>query len=322
MYGQHFGFARPLFSDGMTQDEAVFRTAATQQLATDLEVALTRKDSVAILAGLSGTGKTTIASDAIKGIGTRLAFACISQPPLTAHELLEQLLTDFGFEPYKKSRVERLQQWRQFMSEMTATDTRVCLLIENAEQLDGEVLRALHNLTAADAAHSPGANVVMTTIAPPDSLLTAPELQAFRQRVRLRRSIEPLSQAEIEDYLEFKCQFANADSARIFDARVASVLHDYSAGILRVIDSLLETSLISAAANNETMVTAERLARVAEEQFGMTNMVPADVDALLDTSPTNPTAAEPDVGDIPTLTDYVSGPSDEYCQQIAMGHRS
>ena len=311
MYQGHFGFSRPLFADGIAQDEYVFRTAAADRTARDLAAALSRRDAVAILAGASGTGKTTIATDALKSVGTRLAFSCISQPPLTAHELLEQLLTDFGFEPYRRSRVERLQLWRQFLSEMTATDSRICLLVESADAIAPEVLLALHALTAADAALSRGANLILTTTERPDTLLMAPAMLAFNQRVCLRKRIDPLTDAEVQDYLRFKLELAGADPDRILGADVSSLLCEYSGGIIRVIDNLLEAALCQAAAAGESAVTAGSIVEVAEQRFGLARLTDTAVDALLmgaaETPPVAPSAdpAPVESDEIPTLTEVV-----------------
>lgn len=305
MYAQHFGFSSPLFSDGLAQDDGVFRTAALEQLVQDLEVALTRKDSVVVISGMSGTGKSTIATDALKGIHTRLAFCSISHAPLTPHELLEQLLTDFGFEPYKRSRVERLQIWRQFLSEMAATDTRVCLLVENADLLSPEVLQSLHGLTAADAALSPGANVILTTAQAPERVLTGETMLAFNQRVRLRRRIDPLTETETYDYLAFKCRAAGVQCRTILANGVASQLYELSGGVFRVMENLLESALISAAAAGDSSVTAERLADTAEQQFGITRLAPSQVDDLLVESVEPGGKPSQRFDDIPTLTEFV-----------------
>jgi type II secretory pathway predicted ATPase ExeA len=325
MYQGHFGFTRPLFADGVAQDEYVFRTAAAERTARDLAAALNRRDAVAILAGASGTGKTTLATDALKSVGTRLAFSCISQPPLTAHELLEQLLMDFGFEPYRRSRVERLQLWRQFLSEMTATDSRICLLVESADTISPEVLLALHGLTAADAALSRGANVILTTTERPETLLVAPAMLAFNQRVCLRRRIDPLTEAEVQDYLGFKIELAGADPNRILGTDVASLLSEYSGGIIRVIDNLLEAALSQAAIAGEPGLTAAGVVDVAEQRFGLARMTATAVDVLLAGEGDGETArwaqsAAPvpvDPDDIPTLTEVLvparehSGPRGE-----------
>jgi general secretion pathway protein A len=327
MYEEHFGFSGPLFGDGLAQDEAVFMSGPHARLAKDLEIALSRRDAAAALSGQSGTGKSTLAGHALRGMSTRLAFRCISHAPLTAHELLEQLLCDFGFEPYRLSRVERLQTWRQFLSEMTATDTRVCLLIENAESLDVDVLKALHGLTVADATQNPGANVVLTTTQSIDDLLAPPMLQPLRQRVRLRRDLAPLGSRETRDYLTFKA--ARAGSAtEFFDEEVGATIHALTGGIVRVIDNLLESSLMLAAAKGEPRLTGKLVRAVAAEHFGIEQAASAStVERLLaETAPASnerepsdetrattaphadaavDAAPDPDRAEIPTLTDSV-----------------
>lgn len=305
MYQRHFGFSRPLFADGVAQDEFVYRTATAARAARDLTAALGRSDAVAILAGPSGTGKTTLATDALKTVGTRLAFTCISQPPLTSQELLEQLLTDFGFEPWGKSRAEQLQLWRQFLSEMTATDSRVCVLVENAEAFNPEVMLALHSLTAADAALSRGANVILTTAQPPETLLAAAEMLAFNQRVCLRRRIGALTDAEVLEYLRFKLSLGGSDPDEILDSGFAGLLEEYSGGIIRVIDNLLEAALRQAAAAGLHRLTADVIIEVAEQSFGLTRLAPAAVDSLLATTGQRQQPAAIDPDDIPTLTEFV-----------------
>lgn len=289
----------------MAQDDAVFKTEAAERLAHDLEIALARKDSVAIISGMSGTGKSTIAADALKNISTRQAFCSINHAPLTAHELLEQLLTDFGFEPYKSSRVERLQMWRQFLSEMAATETRVCLLVENAEGWSSDVLQYLHTLTAADAALTPGANVILTTSQPPERMLTTEDMLAFNQRVRLRRRIDPLTERETHDFLAFKCSLAGADAAGIFADGIATRLYELSSGIFRVIENLLESALISAAAAEEKTVTVERISQTAEQQFGIGPLEPDEVEDLLLESTSRVPQSVARLDEIPTLTEFV-----------------
>jgi DNA-binding NtrC family response regulator len=63
MYQRHFGLSRPLFADGVAQDEFVFRSAAAGAPRRP-DRRMSRSDAVAILSGASGTGKTTLATDA------------------------------------------------------------------------------------------------------------------------------------------------------------------------------------------------------------------------------------------------------------------
>jgi hypothetical protein len=111
-----------------------------------------------------------------------------------------------------------------------------------------EVLLALHSLTAADATLSRGERDSTTTQGP-ETLLTTPEMLAFNQRVCLRRRVEPLTETEVLDYLHFRFRQAGADPEKILSTEGASLLHEYSGGIIRVIDNLLESALRQAAAS-------------------------------------------------------------------------
>ena len=181
---------------------------------------------------------------------------------------------------------------------MTATGTRVCVLIENAETFPPAVLRSLHELTAADVASSAGANVILTTQLPPDELLASSEIQSFAQRARLRSQIEVLSETETADYLEFKCAYGGVDAEQVFAPGLAGELHAYTGGILRVMDNLLESALV-AAATDGGKVTLELIARVAGQQMGLSRVESSAIEAeTVDRLLTDPT-------EIPTLTDFV-----------------
>lgn len=285
MYERHFGFSRPLFADTTVQGDAVFLTTATKALMRDLAVALARKNSVAILSGESGSGKTTIALNALQEISTRLAITCISHRPESEDELLEQFLTDFGCETAAASRVERLQLWRQFLTEMAATDTRVCLLVENADRITEDVLLSLHTLTAPDASLIPGANIVMTSTRPAETLLRSPELTALRQRVRLCRPILPLSPNETRQYLEFKCRSAGVNPDELLAEDAAPILFELSGGLMRVTDNLLESALSAAAANGEHRITGARIESVADSYYGLSPLASPAVLDLLEEAP-------------------------------------
>jgi general secretion pathway protein A len=328
MYEQHFGFSRPLFADTAVQGDAIFTTDCMKSLMRDLEVALARKNSVAVLTGASGTGKTTAALHGLKEISTKLAFACVSHTLQSDAELLEFLVTEFSCEPAGLSRIERLQTWRQFLAEMAATNTRVCLLVENADRLAPDVMQAMHALTCADASLTPGANIVLTSVQPP-YLLSIPELAAFKQRVRLNYRMLPLNAAETRDYLAFKCRYGGREPTDIFAPDAAAAIYKFSGGILRVVDNLLESVLIAAATDAQTNVDGSFVASVAGNRYGISQLEPDTVSKLLaESTPIDladaAAASLPDRDGIPILTEYVvaEGDHDVRPEAVRRAHAS
>ncbi len=279
MYQAHFGLKKSLFDGGIAQEEAVFMGPRQQLIAANFRVALTTLDSAIVLIGPAGVGKTTLTAAALRATSTRLALGWLTSVPANAHELLELLLTEFGFNAHRVGRVERLQMWRQFLNETAATNSRVFVIAECAEELPQELLRALDALTASDACGSPGANLVLLGHAVLDDHLRAPVLDSLRQRVRLRQKLEPFGVDELRDYLRHRAAVAGGTFEQVFAADAAAALHELSGGVLRVANNICETALTIAATRREPRLTGPLLRRIASSLFGLESQarpVPAE----------------------------------------------
>ena len=161
MYEAHFGLKKPLFAAGIAQEAAVFLAPRHQQCAASIKLALTTPDGAVVLTGPAGVGKTALIASTLRATSTKLALGWITVAPANAGELLELLLTEFGVNAHRAGRVERMQMWRQFLNEMSATSSRVYVIADRAEDLGADVLRTLDSLTAADPNGSLGANLVL-----------------------------------------------------------------------------------------------------------------------------------------------------------------
>jgi general secretion pathway protein A len=269
MYQAHFGLKRPLFDSGIAQDAAVFLAPKHERIVANCKVALTTFDSAVVVTGPAGVGKTTLISSALRATSTRLALGWITGAPAHGGELIELLLAEFGFNAHRAGRVERMQMWRQFLNEMSATESRVFVIAERADDLGHDVLRALDSLTAADANGCPGANLVLLGQPALLDQLKTPALESVRQRIRLRERLEPLARDELRDYLAHHVTRAGAELDKVFAPTAVDALHELSQGIPRVANNLCETALNLAAAGKETRLTPELLTRIAVAMFGI-----------------------------------------------------
>jgi type II secretory pathway predicted ATPase ExeA len=216
MYEAHFGLKGRPFDTGIAHEVDVFRGQRQNAIIDKTKLALAASDSVVTFCGPPGIGKTTLALSAVRSTSTRLALAWLSSMPTNANELLELLLVELGVNAHRASRIERLQMWRQYLGEMSATESRVFVIAERTEELGLEVLRALDSLTGADASGSTGANVVLLGHQGLDGFLGSPSLESLRQRIRLRQRLEPFSPAELTDYLRHRVTQVGGDFDLLF----------------------------------------------------------------------------------------------------------
>ncbi len=291
MYPAHFGLKRPLFESGIAQDAAVFLAPKHELLIANCKVALTTFDSAVVLTGNPGVGKTTLISCALRATSTRLALGWITGTPAHGGELLELLLVEFGFNAHRAGRVERMQMWRQFLNEMSTTESRVFVIAERADDLSHDVLRALDSLTAADPNGCPGANLVL--LGQPALLdhINTPALESLRQRIRLRERLEPFTVDELRGYLAHRATRAGGDLDKVFAHDAVGTLHELSGGIPRIANNLCETALNLAAAGNESVLTSELLTRIAVAMFGIDPRAAAMPAAEFAATPIAPAAA-------------------------------
>jgi len=269
MYQAHFGLNKPLFERGIAQEAAVFLSARHQQVIASSKIALTTLDSAIVLTGTAGVGKTTLISSTLRTTSTRLALGWLTGSPANGAELLELLLVEFGFNAHRVGRVERMQMWRQFLNEMSATESRVFVIVERADDLSHEVLRALDSLTAADPNGCLGANLVL--LGQPALLehLKAPVLESLRQRIRLRERLEPFSADELRAYLVHQVTRAGGAFDKVFAPEAVGTLHKLSGGIPRIANNLCETALTLAATSKESLLTSQLLTDTAAAMFGI-----------------------------------------------------
>lgn len=269
MYQQHFGLERAVFQGGIAGEAEVFVGPRQRSALDNIEIASTTRDSVLVLHGAPGLGKTTIAAHALRAAGTRLAIGWLTTAPQTPEELLDLLLGEFGFDAFENGRAERLQTWRQYLRELGATDTRASVAVEHADELPLAVLQALDALTRADPNGGPGANLLLMGPATLGPALEAPALRHLKQRVRLLQPFAPFEEAETEAYLRHAVTTAGGDFEAVFAPGTTAAIHAYAAGVPRVINNLCETALAIAARRGAAALTPEIAVSTAVELCGL-----------------------------------------------------
>jgi len=267
MYEAHFGLKhRPFGSkaDGV----GVFVGPHQTNTMTSLRKGLAAADAIVTVTGPFGVGKTTIVSRALESISPNRMVAWVGRMQLSPDEVLELLLAGFGVNRQAKGSLQRFAAFRRLLNERAATGAQVAIVVEDAMRIGVAALIELEALTAADTGDTGSANIIL--MGPPElnELLTTPELARIRQRNRLRQTIDPLSAAEVNGYMKHCLREAGGDSDAIFEDGVTDILYRCSEGIPRIINTLCETALSTAAESGAQQVSVALMRQVAADAFG------------------------------------------------------
>ena len=97
-------------------------------------------DGFVVITGEIGSGKTTLVQTFLAELDDDIVYAVVSQTQLTATQFLQAVLTEFGFKPFKKRKVELLDMLNMFLIEQYGNGNKVVLIIDEAQNLTKKVL--------------------------------------------------------------------------------------------------------------------------------------------------------------------------------------
>ena len=269
MYMKHFGLERRIFR-GNASGADVFVGPQIAKIVSGVAKALAGTDAVVSVTGPVGSGKSTAVAHALGAVGGKNAIVRVGRFPLQRGELLDLMFDHMRIQQRPPRGNQKLALFRQLLLNLAENDSRMFILVEDAPFLGAQLLAELEVVTAADTGLSDGANLVLMGDASLSELLKDPSLARLRQRVRLRRELEPCSTGELGGYLRHSFRRAGGDFDRIFGDGAAEFLHELSGGILRVANNLVESSMEAAAEAGNAAVELSIVSRIADEEFGLT----------------------------------------------------
>jgi general secretion pathway protein A len=268
MYEQHFGLKkRPFRANANGTDVFVGpHIAATM---AGLKKALIANDAIVTISGPVGSGKTTLVTRALESIGTNQKTVLVTRMRLDANDVLELLLDKLGVEEGPTGTIQKFVLFRRHLKKLAESDTRVFIAIEDSAHLGADTLAEVEALTAADAGESEGASVILMGDETLNAMLREAPLARVQQRVRQRLTVAALPAAEMRGYLRHCFRLAGRDFEQIFEPNAAELLHQLSNGIPRMANNLVESAMTAAADQDLAEVATTLLARVAENEYGL-----------------------------------------------------
>ena len=254
MYTTFFGLQKLPFN--LTPDPAfLFLPPKHREALAGLTYAILERKGFVVLTGDAGTGKTTLLNSALNRLpAERVESSVILNPTLTPSEFLENVLLDFDIPDVPASKAQRLWKLQEFLARAHHQNRLAVLVIDEAHKLSLEVLEEVRLLGNFEGGADKYLQILLLGQSELDGILNRQDLRQFRQRIALHLYIDPLSAAEVPQYICFRWAKAGGRGAPPFSPEAMRAVADWSQGIPRLVNSICDTALLVAFGDESSLV--------------------------------------------------------------------
>jgi len=265
MYNAFFGFSESPFN--LSPDPAFFyRSEQHEEALANLVYGVQARKGFIVLTGEVGTGKTTMLECLRDYLEDNfIEFAFLFNSRINADQFFEMIAYDLDLPCSRTSKTEVLFALNQLLVEQTQDGRTVVLIVDEAHNLEWEVLEEIRLLGNLENRNGKLLQIIMAGQPEFDRKLDAPNLRQLKQRVVLRCNLQPFTLRDAIEYMESRLEHAGMPDQNVFTEELMAEIHLRAQGIPRVINGVCDNLLLSAFAAESKTCTVEMLDEVCRD---------------------------------------------------------
>ncbi len=276
MYTSFFGLNEKPFS--ITPDPRyLFMSERHGEALAHLVYGVSESGGFVQLTGEVGTGKTTLCRTLLLSRMPKNAdVAVVLNPQLSPLEFLEAICEELGVAvPGPKGSIKALiDALNHYLLDAHSQGRRTILIVDEAQNLDPEVLEEIRLLTNLETAKQKLLQIILIGQPELRELLARTDLRQLAQRITGRYHLEPLSREETDQYIEHRLKVAGA-LGEVFDTGAKREVFRVSDGVPRLINVICDRALLGAYSIGSRRVNRKLVRRAAAEITGEPDLRPA-----------------------------------------------
>jgi general secretion pathway protein A len=265
MYESYYGFSERPFQ--LSPDPRFFfATNHHQRALSYLQYGLDQGEGFIVITGPIGTGKTTIARNLLASIADEnIVAAQLVTTNLSPDELLELVAAEFKITIKGTSKADILRSIEQFLIGLNKQGKRALLLVDEAQNLPSETIEELRMLSNFQLDSKPLIQSFLLGQEELKDIISAPDMEQFRQRIIASAHLKPLSVDEVKSYINHRLAQANCNKESLFSDDAFKLIFEKTLGVPRKINIFVDRLLLFGFLEELGTITCAVINEVAKE---------------------------------------------------------
>ncbi len=265
MYNAFFGFSESPFS--LSPDPSFFfRSEQHEEALANLVYGVQARKGFIVLTGEVGTGKTTMLECLRDYLESQyIEFAFLFNSRINPEQFFEMIAYDLNLPCARTSKTEVLFALNQLLVEQAQDGRTVVLLVDEAHNLEWEVLEEIRLLGNLENRNGKLLQIILSGQPELDRKLDAPNLRQLKQRIVLRCNLQPFTLRDAVEYIESRLEKAGMPDQDVFSEELMAEIHVRAQGIPRLINAICDNLLLTAFAMELKLCTVDMLDEVCRD---------------------------------------------------------
>jgi general secretion pathway protein A len=276
IYEAFYGLREQPFSIS-TDPRFLFLSAPHRRAYEELRAGLLRGESLMLLTGETGSGKTTLVRGVVGALGGNTFASFIHQPYMNGREMLRLVLRDFGLVSREELRrgvladadaPQLLDALEGFLRSLVPIDSRAVVVLDEAQSLSPTLLDEIRMLTAFER---DGKRLIQVILCGQPMLLNTLKTEpmyALNERITRRVALTPLSHEEVDAYIKHRLEVAGGADAVTFRVDATKLIAELSRGLPRRINVLCDRTLQEGRVDGAMSIGPDLVKRAAKSLAG------------------------------------------------------
>ena len=272
-YLDFFGLTRPPFTR-LAEPTQLFRAEQYSFLFEHLSNAAKHPDSLVVVCGGDGSGKSTLLNRYIASLGDDVFYVGIDDKCRDEESFYSAFLAQIGFKDISGTTDELRNITNKFVLYSGNAGDTILIIIDNAHLVNPIVLEQIRLISEIKIEGSRAISVILAGSPDLVRVVNAPAMSETKFHSTVVFNIRSYTEEETASYVWHRLRLAGGTNHVDIPHEAYPLIHRYSGGIPRLINTLCNDLLTEAYGNDSHVIDDKIIRRVADAKGLLPHVIP------------------------------------------------